>query len=347
MHLVNDSNKKQHVYVTYGRQFAAYRWYKPILVGLLFVIFYLLFVVILAFGLQLGLGFSADGSTNISQYISTGYDDFNIIDWQGSLINLGAVAVMIPALALAALIVRDRPYSSYSSARGGWNSRVFFRCLLVALVCVGLPVILLALRDTDHAPVNKFTLISFAVLTVIGPLQCIAEEYVYRGLLMQTLGSWFRIPVIAIMLEAAVFAASHPYNWIGKVEILISGLVFGLAAWIGRGIEASAALHVVNNMTIFYLVGLDLAQIGSEASIESLIETAILYGLYIAAVFFISRKTKLFDYIKKEDAAIANEKYYEKKRRKAEKRGKTYEPPAGIPPLIIDTDSSIDERLEV
>ena len=347
MHEINESNKKQHVYVTYGRQFAAYRWYKPILVGLLFVIFYLLLVVMLAFGLQLALGFSADGSTNISQYISTGYDDFNIIDWQGSLLNLGSVAVMMPALALAALVVRDRPFSSYSSARGGWSSRVFFRCLLVALICVGLPIVLLGLIEGDHAPVNKFTLISFVVLTLIGPLQCIAEEYVYRGLLMQTLGSWFRIPVIAVILQAAVFAASHPYNWIGKVEILISGLAFGLAAWIGRGVEASAALHVVNNMTIFYLVGLDLAKIGSETSIESLIESAILYGLYTIAIFFISRKTKLFDSVKKEDAAIANVKYVEKKRRKAEKKGKTYEPPAGIPLLNIDTDSSTNERLEI
>lgn len=331
MHILNESNKKQHVYVTYGRQFAAYRWYKPILVGVLFVFFYLLFVLLLAWGLHMALGYSSGGSTNISQYISTGYDDLNIIDWQGSLINLGAVAVMTPALALAALIVRDRPFTSYSSSRGGWSGKVFWRCLLVAMICVALPEVLLVLKDSEHGPVNKFTVISFIVLTVMGPLQCIAEEYVYRGLLMQTLGSWFRIPVIAVILQAVVFAASHPYNMIGKAEIIISGMAFGLAAWIGRGIEASAALHVANNMTIFYLVGLDLAQIGSEATMDSLIETAVLYTLYVVALYFISRKTKLFDRVRKEDAARANEKYIEKKRRKAEKKGRTYEPPAGIP----------------
>ena len=30
-------------YTTYPRQFKTYRWYKPLLVGLLFVVFYLLF----------------------------------------------------------------------------------------------------------------------------------------------------------------------------------------------------------------------------------------------------------------------------------------------------------------
>ena len=51
--------------------------------------------------------------------------------------------------------------------------------------------------------------------------------------------------------------------------------------------------------------------------------------------------------LRPEDAAMANVKYVEKKRRKAEKKGKTYEPPAGIPLLNIDTDSSTTERLEI
>ena len=331
MHVLRESEKEQHIYVTYGRQFAAYRWYKPIIVGVLFVIFYVLFVVLLTLGLQLALGYSTGDAATILEYISTGYDDLNVVDWQGSLINLGGVAVMIPALALAAVIVRDRPFSSYSSSRGGWSGKVFFRCLLVAIICVSLPIAVLAFMESGHGPVNKFTIISFVVLTVIGPLQCIAEEYVYRGLLMQTLGSWFRISVVAVILQAVIFAASHPYNMIGKAEIVISGVAFALAAWIGRGVEASAALHVANNMAIFYLVGLDLTKISSEATMDSVIATAIIYGVYVAVIYFISRKTKLFDRVRKNDAARANEKYVEKKRRKAEKKGKTYEPPAGIP----------------
>ena len=85
----------------------------------------------------------------------------------------------------------------------------------------------------------KFSIASFAVVTILGPLQCIAEEYAFRGLLMQTFGSWFRLPVIAVILQAAVFASQHPYNTIGKIGLLVSGCVFGLSAWIGRGIEAS------------------------------------------------------------------------------------------------------------
>ena len=316
--------------MTYGRQFAAYRWFKPIIVGLLFAFFYLILAVILAFGMQVVLGYSTGGASGISDFISTGYDDFNITDWQGALLNLGVVAVMIPALFIARLIVRDRPFTSYSSARGGWSNRVFFTCLLVSIVCIAIPIVVHELMQ-GRSFVNKFTLASFIVLTIIGPLQCIAEEYIFRGLLMQTLGSWVRIPVIAVILQSLVFVAMHPYNMIGKAEIFISGIMFGLAAWIGRGIEASSALHIANNMTTFYLVGLNLSEIGSEVEVESLIFSAVIYTLYVAVIYIISRKTKLFDRIKKEDAAAFNEKYVTKKRKKAAAKGKTYEPPAGIP----------------
>jgi hypothetical protein len=39
----------------------------------------------------------------------------------GLLMAVGGVAGMLPALALAERIVRGRPFSSYSSSRGGWN----------------------------------------------------------------------------------------------------------------------------------------------------------------------------------------------------------------------------------
>ena len=77
----------------------------------------------------------------------------------------------------------------------------------------------------------KFTLVGFAVVTILGPLQCIAEEYAFRGLLMQTLGSWFRLPIIAVIIQAVVFAVMHPYNTIGQIGILSSGLVL----WEGWG----------------------------------------------------------------------------------------------------------------
>lgn len=36
------------------------------------------------------------------------------------------------------LVVRDRPYSSYSSSRGGWNWGAFGKCLLVAVAVMAI-----------------------------------------------------------------------------------------------------------------------------------------------------------------------------------------------------------------
>ncbi|MBQ6502060.1 MAG: CPBP family intramembrane metalloprotease [Mogibacterium sp.] len=244
MSLINEQNTKEHSYPVYGRQFKSYRWYKPIIVGVLFLAFYLAFAVILI----VGVSFAASSASTPDSVIETlrsilvtNYDDLDLANAWQSVVSLGAVAVMIPALWLASVIVRDRPFSSYSSSRGGWSSRVFWKSFPVAFICISIPILIDELvyhHNIDNFQM-KFSIASFAVVTILGPLQCIAEEYAFRGLLMQTFGSWFRLPVIAVILQAAVFASQHPYNTIGKIGILVSGCVFGLSAWIGRGIEAS------------------------------------------------------------------------------------------------------------
>jgi membrane glycosyltransferase len=166
----------------------------------------------------------------------------------------------------------------------------------------------------------KFTLASFLVLTILGPLQCIAEEYAFRGLLMQTFGSWLRVPVIAVILQSVVFVLMHPYDMYGKAEIFISGMVFAVTAWLGRGIEVSAAFHICNNMTIFYLQGMNMATISSESSLDSVIFSSVCGLIYVIIIFIISKKTNLFNKIKRNDVAAWNEKYDAKIARKEAKR---------------------------
>jgi hypothetical protein len=139
----------------------------------------------------------------------------------------------------------------------------------------------------------------------------------FRGFVMQTFGSWFRLPLIAVILQALIFAAGHPYNRIGQIAIAASGLGFALSAWFGRGLEVSAALHVVNNMTIFYLQGLGMTTVSSEASVSGMVMDMCISAVYVIVIFWLSRKTKWFDKVTKDDAARANAKLAEKKARKA------------------------------
>ena len=291
----------EHEYPTYPRRFISYRWFKPLLAGLLFAVLYLGSTVAIVL-----LGALNQGGLESVMKIAGSYDTMDVSSGPGILLNLGSLAVAIPVLALTALIVRDRPFSSYSSARGGWDWSVFGRMMLLALLVCGVPNLVWILLD--HGPLNnQFTIATFLLLTVMGPLQCIAEEYMFRGLLMQTFGGWFRIPVIAVVLQALIFMAMHPYNLTGKLTILATGCMMGLMAWISRGIEASSAIHIVNNMVAFYADGLGLGAIGSEVSTLDLVVTLIIDAVYVA-VLLVLRKKGFFDRIKRDDAAEFNAK---------------------------------------
>ena len=291
----------EHEYPTYPRRFISYRWFKPLLAGLLFAVLYLGSNVAIVL-----LGALNQGGLESVMKIAGSYDTMDVSSGPGILLNLGSLAVAIPLLALTALIVRDRPFSSYSSARGGWDWSVFGRMMLLALLVCGVPNLVWILLD--HGPLNnQFTIATFLLLTMMGPLQCIAEEYMFRGLLMQTFGGWFRIPVIAVVLQALIFMAMHPYNLTGKLTILATGCMMGLMAWISRGIEASSAIHIVNNMVAFYADGLGLGAIGSEVSSLDLVVTLIIDAVYVA-VLLVLRKKGFFDRIKRDDAAEFNAK---------------------------------------
>ena len=301
----------EHEYPTYPRRFLSYRWFKPILVALLFFALYMgaTVAMVVAGAIQ------QDGIENIMD-IAGGYDNMDVASIPGILLNLGSLAIVIPILALAALIVRDRPFSSYSSARGGWDWSVFGRMMLLALLVCGVPNLIWVLLD--HEPLdNHFTVFTFLLLTVMGPLQCIAEEYLFRGLVMQTFGGWFRIPVIAVIGQALIFMSMHPYNLTGRLTILATGVMMGLMAWITRGIEASSAIHIVNNMIAFYADGLGISAIASEVSTLDLFVTLAIDAVYVLALFFL-RKKGWFDRIKKDDAAAFNEKVKTKYAKKYE-----------------------------
>ena len=323
MPLIDSTNAKEHSYAVYGRQFKSYRWFKPVIVGVLFVIFYIIFAAILSVTVVFTASHGAPGSFRdmLSTIFASGYDNMDLANAWQSVVSLGSVAIMIPALWLASAIVRDRPFSSYSSSRGGWSGKVFWKTLPIAMVCISVPAVIDSLF-VEHGIDNYrmgFTLASFAVVTVLGPLQCIAEEYVFRGLLMQTLGSWFRLPVIAVLIQSGIFVTMHPYNTVGKISIFVSGTVFAVCALIGRGIEVSSAYHIANNMAVFYMQGLNVAVISSESTVQDLILESVCAAVFVLLMFTISKKTNWFNEIKKDDAAAWNAKIDEKAARKEAK----------------------------
>ena len=306
-------------YTKYPREFITYKWYRPIVTGIVFFCFYFIFNIIMV----LAVGVAGEDALNeVAQQMAGGYDTMDIYNPLGAIVGLGGVATFIPALAIGNKIAGRRTFKSYESSRGnGWDFGIFFKTLFIGMIVVAAPIIVDYLIEGETDPVNRFTTAGIVTVAIIGPMQCIAEEYVFRGLIMQAVGSWFKIPFIAIVLPSVVFAAAHPYNWIGVVEIFVSGCFFGIVAWASRGIEASSALHICNNMAIFYMTGFGYGKISSQAEVSSLIFTLVVYGLY-TIIILIMRKRGSFDKVKGNDAAKYNAKIEKKRAKKQAKRDK-------------------------
>ena len=320
---IDETNYKEFDYVTYPRQFNSYRWFKPILTLILFAFFFIILGVLVTASAALYHFLETGGDINgfIKRFTNVTYDNMSVHDLTGCLVYFGTLAMIIPALAMARGIVRDRSFASYSSSRGGWSHTVFIKSLFIAIIVFG--SITYIHTFGFHAPgphSNQFTKAGLIALCILCPLQCLGEEYAFRGLLTQTLGSWTRLPILSITLVSIGFAALHPYDRMGQIGVLASGLSLGLAAWIGHGLEVPAALHIVNNLSAFLLEGFGYQKISSSTSTEEMIVTVLINVVYVLAVLFISMKTDWFDRLKYNDAGDWNILLDDKRKRKEAKK---------------------------
>lgn len=344
---MSENDTPTYDYVTFPRQFLAYKWYKPILVALLTFVFMLVFQMILVFA---GLAWIV---------ASTGTLDLSIVDsisdlgssihytGPGTLMVIGGVATMLPALVLAILIVRDRPFSSYSSSRGGWNWGAFLKCLGVAFVVYTLVIVvqIVLFPDENATRVIAFNVIGFILCTLLVPFQCMAEEYVFRGLVLQTVGAWTRLPFFAMVVSALLFAAMHMYNLEGMIAVFVSGVVWAALAWQTRGIESTCAAHIANNLVGFYAVGFGFQTISSDVDVASMVFAVIVDVIYAVVVILLGKKFNWFT-SKGDGTAKANENY----RMKMAQRQfppQQYQPPMqGQPPASWQQPAQVQQPLQ-
>ena len=288
----------EHEYTTYPRRFKAYRWYKPLLVGVIFLILMFVFMMVTTVFTTAAFGVSGEGS---------GYDGMDFFTAGGALANGLLAFVPIPALFIAALIVKDRPISSYNSSMGGWRWEVFLKTLGAAFVILGIPGII-SLLIKGQTSAAKFTLGGFLIITLLTPLQGYGEELMYRGYITQTISSWFRKPIIGIIVQIVLFTIVHPYNLIGVIGIAVSALLYALACVLSKGLESGTAMHMVNNLTEILMAGFGFGLITSEQTVPGTLFNLFFKVLFIAFLFYADRKLHWFDKVKYDDVTAFNEK---------------------------------------
>ncbi len=279
-------NDKISDYITFPKTFENYRWYKPILVFIISSIIMIILSVITLFVFTQIFGWEF-----IKTVLGGGYEALN--GAENIFFSDLMIIIFIPSLYLASKIVKDRPFSSYSSSRGGWNYKLYLKACVIPLI---LYILYVGIETAIKGPKGtfNFTIGSLLVLFISIPLQSIAEEYGFRALLMQTLGSWFKIPVLAVVLQAIFFALLHGYNIIGLIGTLVKGLIYGFFAWKTNGIEVCSAIHSVNNFTVGLFVMLGLKSSTSSPELFSVVSTIIFEIMAAIILYYIGKKTNWF-----------------------------------------------------
>jgi membrane protease YdiL (CAAX protease family) len=272
-----------------GRTSARYRWWKPLLVGLLGSVFYLLVLLLLLAVAALaslvvpelaeGLDAAFNGSVAIDMT-----DPFTLAFLLLSLIPL------LPALLLATLVVGGQRVGLVSSIAGRVRWRWLLRCAVfaVGVYAVGsvasLSAAALGGEQVAMEAGRPEVPVMLLLVVLLVPLQSAAEEYVFRGYLMQTIGGWLRHPAFAILLPIPLFVLGHDYELLGMVDIAVFAATAGWLTWRTGGLEAAIALHVVNNVTIFGLGAIGLA----DPNATNLGPADLVFSLLMMAAFVVA-----------------------------------------------------------
>lgn len=264
-------------------------WWTPLAVAGLALAFYMVFIIVS----MIAFAIVTFADTTILDRLAAMASNptFDMTDPVMIALMLGTIALMLPAYVLASLIVNGRRLGLISSAAGRLRWKWMLLCGAVAVVwsAVLIALSLLVPGETGEAGLspaeNPMWVASLIVVLLLVPVQAAAEEYIFRGMLMQSIGRWLRHPAWAILLPVPLFVFGHLYDVIGLVSVGVFAVAAGWMTWRTGGLEAAIALHVVNNLTAF---GLQLAG-GEEAAANSpgllsLVFSCLLVGGFVAFV---------------------------------------------------------------
>lgn len=233
---------------------AGHRWWRPA-VGLFVAAaaFFVLLLLVQAGTVMLDVIRTGGSMSESVDRLTTEFDPLFLAG-----LNL-SLAAMMPAAALAMLLVHRRRFGWLSSVVGRLRWGYLARAVLLAVIVAVLFTLAASALPVNGEAVESPPTVSFetwlglaAVVLLTTPLQAAGEEYMFRGYVLQALGAWLRAPWVPMVVTSLAFAFAHGSQdpW-----LFFDRFAFGLiACWLvirTGGLEAAIAMHVVNNVLIF------------------------------------------------------------------------------------------------
>lgn len=279
-----------------------HRWWRPLVSALLMITFTLVFEIVVTVILLVG-GVAAGMS--LEEVLGAVADVDNLGPLGFAFVCLSLI-VLIPAVQLSVWIAHGIKPGYVASVAGRIRWRWLLRCVLVTLPLWAAYLAFSLLVDPEsyqgERPEQWIALLVIAVVMV--PFQAAGEEYAFRGWFLISLGSWFPLRVLALVLpgipSVLLFALAHGSmdGWV-LADLGFFAAAATILVWRTGGLEAGIAIHTVNNVMIFAVVitmgGFQDAFVGAETtgSWQAALTTLVVQGLAVLLILWQAKRVGL------------------------------------------------------
>ncbi|MFD0704500.1 CPBP family intramembrane glutamic endopeptidase [Alloscardovia venturai] len=238
--------------------------------------------------------FGTESIKSLLPFAHKGFDPIVSADPTSILLQFGGVAVMLPALWWAIYVLQRQSFGSLSSVFGhirwralGWSTFIAF---IGFMLLNGISTYVDYRHGAALSPHFPNLYAILLTLTLI-PVQCMTEEYLFRGALIQTMGRWIPRGLAQIfvpILPAIIFTSLHNYDWSGLSTVFCLGFIAGYLAMYFGGLEAGMGMHISNNVTIMLFTACGFVDTSPSANSPSGSTAWISAGIDIAVQIIIA-----------------------------------------------------------
>jgi len=200
-------------------------------------------------------------------------------------------AAGLGAIFFVVKVLHRQPIKSLTTSRKkiDWG-RFFFAFGLVAIFAIATTLIDYYTNPQDYVinfqPKPFFIMLVIAVIMI--PLQTSFEEYLFRGYLMQGIGTLFKNRWSPLIITSLVFGSLHFFNpevtKLGNIIMFYyigTGFLLGIMTLMDDGMELALGFHAGNNLITAVLVTADWTAFQTNSILKDISEPSAGWDILI------------------------------------------------------------------
>jgi len=236
----------------------------------------------------------------VAVFLEGGYEMVNMTQTQmfqllGSNLSLFLIllsfAAGLGAIFFVVKVLHKQPIKELTTSRKKMDwGRFFFAFGLVAIFAIATTLVDYYTNPQDYVinfqPKPFFMMLVIAVIMI--PLQTGFEEYLFRGYLMQGIGTLFKNRWSPLIITSLVFGGLHFFNpevtKLGNIIMFYyigTGFLLGIMTLMDDGMELALGFHAGNNLITAVLVTADWTAFQTNSILKDISEPSIGWEILI------------------------------------------------------------------